>query len=276
MPNLEKSSSQRTPFPILTLSDFLYSKDREKDTVKSRQWDTRRSFHLFIYLFSFFLWEKYSNLASLFGFQPFLPAHALRRRCSNLLATCIWIYLANSLMCCIYCIMRGWNRQWVTKMSDRREEWSRFFLSFFYFSCLLPSLYYHFLFFRSLLPSSIFPRLFFFFLLLFFFFFFFFFFLFFFFLLLLLLLLYRLIGLAGRVFANGPGDLGLIPGRVIPKTFKMILDTSLLNTQEYKVHIKGKVKQSRELRPPLYLGVVAIEKGAFWSPSTTVANFTFY
>ena len=26
--------------------------------------------------------------------------------------------------------------------------------------------------------------------------------------------------------------------------------------------------------PPLHLGVVAIEKGAFSSPSTTVANFT--
>ena len=37
----------------------------------------------------------------------------------------------------------------------------------------------------------------------------------------------------GRVFANGPGDLGSIPGRVIPKTLKMVLDTSLLNTQWY-------------------------------------------
>ena len=27
--------------------------------------------------------------------------------------------------------------------------------------------------------------------------------------------------------------------------------------------------------PPLHLGVVAIEKGAFGSPSTTVANFTY-
>ena len=56
----------------------------------------------------------------------------------------------------------------------------------------------------------------------------------------------RLIGLVGRVFANGPGDLGSIPGHVIPKTLKMVLDTSLLNTQQYKVHIKGKVEQSRE------------------------------
>ena len=54
------------------------------------------------------------------------------------------------------------------------------------------------------------------------------------------------IGLAVRVFANGPGDLGSVPGRVIPKTQKMVLDASLLNTQHYKVRIKGKVEQSRE------------------------------
>ena len=54
---------------------------------------------------------------------------------------------------------------------------------------------------------------------------------------------YQLIGLVVRVFANDPEDLGSIPGRVIPKTFKRVLDTSLLNTQQYKVRIKGKVKQ---------------------------------
>ena len=48
------------------------------------------------------------------------------------------------------------------------------------------------------------------------------------------------------MFANGPGDLGSIPGRVIPKTQKMVLDASLLNTQHYKVRIKGKVEPSRE------------------------------
>ena len=37
-----------------------------------------------------------------------------------------------------------------------------------------------------------------------------------------------------------------IPGRAIPKTQKMVLDASLLNTQHYKVRIKGKGKQSRE------------------------------
>ena len=54
------------------------------------------------------------------------------------------------------------------------------------------------------------------------------------------------IGLGVRVFANSPGDLGSISGRVIPKTQKMVLDASLLNTQHYKVRIKGKVEQSRE------------------------------
>ena len=49
-----------------------------------------------------------------------------------------------------------------------------------------------------------------------------------------------------RVFVNGPGDLGSIPGRIIPKTFKMVLDISLLNTQQFKVRIKGKVEQSWE------------------------------
>ena len=89
---------------------------------------------------------------------------------------------------------------------------------------------------------------------------------------------YQLIGLVGRVFTNGLGDWGSIPGRIIPKTLKMVLDTSFLNTQQYKVCIKGKMEQSRERSsaPPLHLGVVAIEKGAFWSPSTMVANFTFF
>ena len=44
-------------------------------------------------------------------------------------------------------------------------------------------------------------------------------------------------------FANDPGDLGSIPGRVIPNTQKSYL---MLNTQHYKVRIKGKEEQSRE------------------------------
>ena len=56
-----------------------------------------------------------------------------------------------------------------------------------------------------------------------------------------------------------------ITGCVIPKTLKMVLDSSLLNTQQYKVPIKGKVEQSRErsCALPYICNVVAIEKGAF-------------
>ena len=57
----------------------------------------------------------------------------------------------------------------------------------------------------------------------------------------------------------------------------MVLDATLLNTQHYKVKIKGKsgAIQGKKLRPLLHLDVVAIEKEAFWSPSTSLANFTF-
>ena len=46
--------------------------------------------------------------------------------------------------------------------------------------------------------------------------------------------------LTSRVFAKGPEDRGSIPGRVIPKTQKMVLDTAFLNTQHDKVRIKIK------------------------------------
>ena len=46
-----------------------------------------------------------------------------------------------------------------------------------------------------------------------------------------------------RVFANGLEDRGSVPGRVIPKTQKMVFDAALLTTQYYKVSIKGKVRK---------------------------------
>ena len=58
--------------------------------------------------------------------------------------------------------------------------------------------------------------------------------------------IYFTIGQVGRVFTNGPGDLDSILGRFIAKTLEMVLDTSLFNTQQYKVRIKGKVEQSRQ------------------------------
>ena len=82
-----------------------------------------------------------------------------------------------------------------------------------------------------------------------------------------------LIGLVGKVFANGPRDLGSIPGCIISKTLKMVLDTSLLDTRQYKVCIEGKVEQSRERNSTL--SVVAIEKGAFLLLLIMVINFTY-
>ena len=49
-----------------------------------------------------------------------------------------------------------------------------------------------------------------------------------------------------RVFANGPRDRLSIPGRVIPKTQKMVLDDTLIDTKQDKVRIKVKVEQFRE------------------------------
>ena len=68
-----------------------------------------------------------------------------------------------------------------------------------------------------------------------------------------------------------------IPGRVIPKTQKIVLDAALFSTQHYKMRIKGKVDNpGKGVAPPQHLSVVAIEKGAFASPSTKLANFTYY
>ena len=78
-----------------------------------------------------------------------------------------------------------------------------------------------------------------------------------------------------RVYANGSGDLRSIPGRVTPKTKKMVLDATLLSTQHYKVRFKGKVEQLSERSSALpYAWRSSYQKGSFGSPSTTVANST--
>ena len=51
-----------------------------------------------------------------------------------------------------------------------------------------------------------------------------------------------LIGEVSRMYTNGPRDESSTPGRVIPKTLKIVLDTTLLKAQQYKVRIKGKVE----------------------------------
>ena len=55
-----------------------------------------------------------------------------------------------------------------------------------------------------------------------------------------------------RVFTNGPGDRGSIPGRVIPKSQKIVLDAALLSIQHYQVRIKSKVEQSLEWSSTLF------------------------
>ena len=52
----------------------------------------------------------------------------------------------------------------------------------------------------------------------------------------------------------------------------MVFDASLLNTQQYKLRIKG-TSQEKKLCPPLLHGVVDTEKGAFGSTSTPVLIF---
>ena len=51
----------------------------------------------------------------------------------------------------------------------------------------------------------------------------------------------------------------------------MVLDASLLNTQHYEVKW---VNPGKEERPPLHIGVKAIEKGVYGSPSIKIINFT--
>ena len=56
----------------------------------------------------------------------------------------------------------------------------------------------------------------------------------------------------------------------------MVLDTPLLNTQHYKVRIKGKCSYpGKGVAPSLHFGVVSIEKEVFGSPLTTVARHTY-
>ena len=83
--------------------------------------------------------------------------------------------------------------------------------------------------------------------------------------------IYIYTGQVGRVFTNGLADRGLIPGRVISKTLKMVLDTALLNTHHYKVRIKGKVEQSSQ-----HLGVVAIEKEPSGRPRIRSPSLLIY
>ena len=82
----------------------------------------------------------------------------------------------------------------------------------------------------------------------------------------------------GRLFANDPGNLGSVPGRVIPKPKKMVLDISLLNTQQYKVPIEVKEEQSRERSNVLpYTSVLKLlKRKPSGRPRLKGDNFTTY
>ena len=78
-----------------------------------------------------------------------------------------------------------------------------------------------------------------------------------------------------RVLINSPVDRCSIPGRVIQKTQKIVLDASWLNSQHYKVRIKGKCSNSgKGIAPYPTSQCRTIEKGAFRSLSTTVDQLT--
>ena len=64
----------------------------------------------------------------------------------------------------------------------------------------------------------------------------------------------------GRVFANGRGDLGSIPGRIIPKTLKMVLDSSSPIFQYMllcSAYITG-LKQFKLLKRSLEVGSIVL------------------
>ena len=76
------------------------------------------------------------------------------------------------------------------------------------------------------------------------------------------------IGLVGRVFADNSRDWGSYQRHT-----KKVLNVTFFTLSIIRYISNGPV-QRKELCPSLHLSVVAIEKGAFGSPSTMVTNFT--
>ena len=55
-----------------------------------------------------------------------------------------------------------------------------------------------------------------------------------------------------KEFTNGLGDQGSIPGHIIPKTKKLVLDASFITNQNNRVWIKGKWhNQGKGIASPL-------------------------
>ena len=84
--------------------------------------------------------------------------------------------------------------------------------------------------------------------------------------------IHQAIGLMMSVLSNGLCDQGLIPGWILQKTQKRVLDPTLLNSIiKYGSRVKWSNPGNREVR-----SLTPIEKGAFGSPSTTVTNLYIY
>ena len=76
-------------------------------------------------------------------------------------------------------------------------------------------------------------------------------------------------GLMSTVFANGPGDRGSLPGKSFQNS-KMALDAYSINTQHYKVRIKGKVEQSRLWSSALLYTSWKLLASSYWKGSPRV------
>ena len=82
------------------------------------------------------------------------------------------------------------------------------------------------------------------------------------------------VGIIVRVFANGLGDLGSIPGRVIPKTQKWYLMAPCLTLSNIRYGSRVKWSNSgKGVAPSRTSWCSSYRKEDFVSPSTTVANF---
>ena len=90
------------------------------------------------------------------------------------------------------------------------------------------------------------------------------------------LYLKRPIGLIGWVFTNGQETRvqSQVESYQRLKKWYLMSPCLTLSIIRYRSRVKWS-NQGKELHPPLHLGVVAIEKGAFRSFSTSVANFSF-
>ena len=81
----------------------------------------------------------------------------------------------------------------------------------------------------------------------------------------------------GRVFANDPEDRGSIADRAIRKSQKWFLIPICLTLSIISYVSRVKLSNPRKgVAPPLHIGVIAIGRVSFGSPSTTVADFTYF